>query len=233
MVYRAKTSIPRRVAAQLGIVVLLCSLVGAAKADEQWASAALAPSRAAVLIAKPDDIKNFSTHTGSAIWTKEIQSTSQASGEVLRADIEVPDLAFHTSFTIHRTEDPSVGATHIIDIKFLASGPELASCCRDVAMPQMRSEHATSTTLLIGAIAKISVDHYLFGLSAKPNDKSSNMRALSELQWFDVPFLLADGRVAKVTFDKGLLDQRVLTEILDVTGEPKKLDLGTPTVPER
>jgi len=60
----------------------------------------------------------------------------------------------------------------------------------------------------------IMTNAFLVGLSRIDREKAVNMDLMTQRGWIDVPFLLVDGRAAKLTLEKGLPGERAMTDAL-------------------
>jgi hypothetical protein len=54
---------------------------------------------------------------------------------------------------------------------------------------------------------------FLIGL-VKGNPEANNLDLLKTRQWVDIPMVLANGRIAKLTFEKGVSGQRAMEDAI-------------------
>ena len=95
-------------------------------------------ARAAMLIASPDNPQKPITNLGSAVWSTIPPAPGQPATVAVKADADIPDLKMHASMTLRKNTDPTLQATHTIDLKFsFADGAPIAGF-KDVGAPQMR-----------------------------------------------------------------------------------------------
>jgi hypothetical protein len=59
----------------------------------------------------------------------------------------------------------------------------------------------------------ITENSFLIGL-AKGDAEAHNLDLLRAREWLDIPILLANGRIAKLTFEKGPFGQRAIDEAM-------------------
>jgi hypothetical protein len=59
----------------------------------------------------------------------------------------------------------------------------------------------------------ITENSFLIGLT-QGDAEASNLDLLRSREWLDVPILLANGRIAKLTFEKGPEGQRALDDAM-------------------
>jgi hypothetical protein len=76
----------------------------------------------------------------------------------------------------------------------------------------MRRDDAPKGTPLQGLPVDISPNVFLIGLASSAEQQ--NIEMIRTLNWFDLPMSLANGRIAKVTFEKGSAGDKILNEVL-------------------
>ena len=98
---------------------------------------------------------------------------------------------------------------------------------RQISVPQLRQEDNPSGEALAGVTVPVVQNSFLVGLSPG-NAETVNIKQLKDMQWIDVPILLASGKIAKLTFEKGTLGRARhqrgrggLAEILIAGGGPR------------
>ncbi len=105
-------------------------------------SAAPAPSagRAAMLIASADNPQKPAVSLGSTVWSLIPPAPNQPATVAVKAEADIPDLKMHATMTLRKNTDPTLQATHTIDLKFsFAEGAPITGF-KDVGLPQMRKE---------------------------------------------------------------------------------------------
>jgi hypothetical protein len=194
----------------------------AAASTEQAAAAAqpAAPGipvayRAALLVASPDDPQNIKTYVGTAVW--RIDNVSGDQGQPLsvavRADIDIPEAKLKASMTLKKNTDPAFQASHTMVIGFnLQSGGPIAGI-KEIKFPQLRNEDAPNGDALASVgVVPIIDNFFLVGL-AQANARQ-NLDLIRSRGWFDVPLALTDGKVAKITFEKGVQGDRAIADAI-------------------
>jgi hypothetical protein len=172
-------------------------------------------SRAAMLIGVASDPQKPMVNLGSAIWSIIPASPGQVSTLAVRVEIDIPDQKLHATVTIRKNTDASLPATHTIDLRALfADGAEIKGI-KDMGLPQLRKEDAATGDAVSGVRVKINDAYYLVGLTRSDTDAAHNLDLLATRNWFDFPLLLNDDRIAKLTFAKGDVGDRVMAQALD------------------
>jgi hypothetical protein len=180
-------------------------------------SAAPAPSagRAAMLIASADNPQKPAVSLGSTVWSLIPPAPNQPATVAVKAEADIPDLKMHATMTLRKNTDPTLQATHTIDLKFsFAEGAPIAGF-KDVGLPQMRKEDSTAAEALTSVKVKISDTYFLIALAKGEADTARNLDLMQTRSWFDFPLLLNDDRIAKIVFQKSPEGQAVLEKAFE------------------
>jgi hypothetical protein len=173
-------------------------------AETQSPPAAPAPSagRAAMLVASADNPQKPVVSLGSTVWSLIPAAPGQPATVAVKAEADIPDLKMHATMTLRKNTDPTLQATHTIDLKFsFAEGAPITGF-KDVGLPQMRKEDSTAAEALTSVKVKISDTYFLIALAKGESDIARNLDLMQTRAWFDFPLLLNDDRIAKVVFQK-------------------------------
>jgi len=178
---------------------------------------AIPAQRAAMLVqAAANDQQNVETHVGSTSWRIEESRRPGGAGlPALRADIDLPGVGLRLMFLIEKNNDTTLRASHMLTFRFLPQEGSRLPPVAEIGSPQMRNEAAPAVEPLAGASAKITDQIYIVALTADPNLTMRNLELIRSRGWFDLPLRLSDGRIAKITLEKGQLGERLLTQALD------------------
>jgi hypothetical protein len=169
-----------------------------AQAEPQLPSAA----RAAMLIASADNPQKPVVNLGSTVWSTIPAPQGQPSAVAVEADADIPDLKMHASMVLRKNADPTLQATHTIDLKFTFQDGAPFNGFKDVGLPQMRKLDSTASEALNAVKVKIGDDYFLFALAKTEQDAARNLDLMQTRAWFDFPLLLNDNRIAKLVFQK-------------------------------
>ena len=180
-------------------------------------------AKAAMVIASQDNPQNPVVNLGSTVWSTIPPSPGQPATVAVKADADIPDLKMHASMTLRKNTDPTLQATHTIDLDFaLADGAPITGF-KDVAAPQMHEPGTPTSEALTSVKVKVSDVHFLIALADGDQDSARNFDLLQMRAWFEFPLLLNDDRIAKLAFQKsseGVRDAREGLRRLEVTGYP-------------
>ena len=169
----------------------------------------------AMLIASADNPQKPAVSLGSTVWSLIPPSPNQPATVAVKAEADIPDLKMHATMTLRKNTDPTLQATHTIDLKFsFAEGAPIAGF-KDVGLPQMRMEDSTAAEALTSVKVKISDTYFLIALAKGEADIARNLDLMQTRSWFDFPLLLNDDRIAKVVFQKSPEGQAMLEKAFD------------------
>ena len=108
------------------------------------ANPAAAPSpsagRAAMLVAAADNPQKPVVSLGSTTWSLIPPVPNQPATVAVKAEADIPDLKMHATMTLRKNTDPTLQATHTIDLKFSFADGAPITGFKDVGLPQMRKE---------------------------------------------------------------------------------------------
>ena len=163
-----------------------------------------------MLVSPADNPQKPVVSLGSTVWSLLPPAPGQPATVAVKADADIPDLKMHATMTLRNNTDPTLLATHTIDLKFsFADGAPFAGF-KDVGLPQMRNEDSGATDTLTSVKLKISDVYFLIALAKGDQDTPRNLALTQTRSWFDFPLLLNDGRVAKIVFQKSPEGQAML-----------------------
>ena len=181
------------------------------------APAAQTPSagRAAMLVASADNPQKPVVSLGSTVWSLIPPAPNQPATVAVKAEADIPDLKMHATMTLRKNTDPTLQATHTIDLKFSFAPGAPITGFKDVGLPQMRKEDSTAAEALTSVKVKISDTYFLIALAKGESDTARNLDLMRTRSWFDFPLLLNDNRIAKVVFQKSPEGQAMLEKAFE------------------
>ena len=168
-----------------------------------------------MLIASPDNPQKPVVNLGSTVWSTIPAAPGQPAIVAVKADADIPDLKMHATMTLRKNTDPTLEATHTIDLKFTFADGASITGFKDVGLPQMRKLDSTASETLNSVKVKISDDYFLIALAKGDQDLARNVDLMKTRAWFDFPLLLNDDRIAKLVFQKSADGEAMLEKALD------------------
>jgi hypothetical protein len=172
-------------------------------------------ARAAMLVASPDDPQKPVVNLGSTVWSTIPPAPGQPATIAVKADADIPDLKMHATMTLRKNTDPTLQATHTMDLKFLFADGAPITGFKDVGLPQMRKLDSTASETLTSVKVKISDVYFLIALASGPQDVARNLDLMQTRAWFDFPLLLNDSRIAKIVFQKSPEGEAMLAKAFE------------------
>lgn len=188
----------------------------AANASPSPAVSPLTAYRAAMLVESASVPGGSETYTGTVTWRIESGPAGPGSGASpkVRADIDLPSAALTASMILEKNSDASLPASQVVTLRIALGAGSKVAAAKEMAPVQLRREAAPTGDALRGVIVRITDNFFLAGLSSADEDVTRNSDLLRTRGWFDLPLKLADGKVAKLTFEKGAVGTKVVDDAL-------------------
>ena len=171
--------------------------------------------RAAMLIASPDNPQKPVVNLGSTVWSTIPPAPGQPATVAVKAEADIPDLKMHATMVLRKNTDPTLEASHTIDLKFAFADGAPVTGFKDVGLPQMRRLVSTASETLNSVKVKISDDYFLIALAKSDQDLARNLDLMKTRAWFDFPLLLNDARIAKLVFQKSADGEAMLEKAFE------------------
>jgi hypothetical protein len=112
-------------------------------------------ARAAVLIASANP-RTPVVSIGSAVWSTIPAVPNKSATVAVKADADIPDLKMRATMTLRKNTDPTLQATHTIDLKFSFADGAPITGVKEVE-PKMRNLGPTPSEALTGTRVKIAM----------------------------------------------------------------------------
>jgi hypothetical protein len=186
-------------------------------APPSGAQAVPVAQRAALLLDAPEEQERVKTFVGNVVW--RLDNVSRGPGQPLavgvRAEIDLPDAKLKAVMLIQKNTDATLPASHTIELRFMPAEGGPVPGIAQIQTPQLRREEVATGDGLIGVPAPILRNYFLIGLTRGSVAETRNVDLIRNRGWFDVPMLLSDQRIAKITFEKGSAGERIINEAFD------------------
>jgi hypothetical protein len=115
--------------------------------------------------------------------------------------------------TLQKNFDSSLPASHTMKIQFVEPADSPLGGIEQISVPQMRREEIATGDALKGVPVSVTDNSFLVGLTRGPSE-AANLDLLKSREWIDVPMLLSNGKIAKLTFEKGPAGDRAIEDAL-------------------
>ena len=116
------------------------------------------------------------------------------------------------TWSLRRNTDPSLPASHTIEIMFNLPADSPSGGVQNVPGVLMKQAEQTRGVPLAGLAVKVTPGFFLIGLSAVETDMQRNMQLLKERAWFDIPIVYDNNRRAILAMEKGTPGERAFDE---------------------
>jgi len=171
--------------------------------------------RAALLVEAPEEKSKVKTFLGTVVW--RVDNVSNGPDEPLssavRAEIDIPEEKLQVAMTIQKNFDGTLPASHTLKLMFAVPQDSPLGNIKQISVLQMRREDSATGESLKGITVPVMENSFLVGL-ARGDAEVSNLDLLRSREWLDVPMVLANGHIAKLTFEKGPSGQRALDDAM-------------------
>ena len=171
--------------------------------------------RAAILIDSPSDPQKVKTYTGTVVWrVEQVKRDGKPTATVLRADIDIPSAKVQAVITLQKNGDTTLSASHLMDLRFTIGAGGDVPGIKAIKVPELRKEETPAGEALNGAPVPVVENVFFVGLTRGDAETARNIDLLSTRNWIDIPVLLTNDKLAKITFEKGATGDRAMAEAM-------------------
>jgi hypothetical protein len=191
--------------------------IGGAQQDQAArpsAGAGAAVAQRAVLYEQQPSGQERKQYVGSVIWRTETVSPGpgQPPDIAIKADVEIPERHIRMSLTVRRNLDPSLPASHTIEILFSTPADFPPGGIADLAGVVMEDAEQSRGVPLAGTRVKVTNGFFLVGLSSVEGDVRRNVQSLKDRAWMHIRMAYNDGQRALLAIEKGVPGDRVFED---------------------
>ncbi|PZM14049.1 hypothetical protein [Rhizobium tubonense] len=122
----------------------------------------------------------------------------------VQGSISVPERGLTAMVTFKRNSDPSLPASHVVEIVFSVPPNFEGGSIDSVQRIAMKATEQDRGDPLIAVPAKITDDFHMVALNDFPDARKTNLDLLKNRGWIDIPVTYRNGRRALLTMAKGL-----------------------------
>ena len=157
---------------------------------------------------------------GSVRWrTEPVKAEGRADDVVAQADVEIPSRGLRMTMSFKRNLDPSLPASHVIDLNFQWPSDTDGGGIANVPGILMKSNEQARGTPLAGLAVKVTGGLFLVGLSNVAADRERNLKLLLDRAWFDIPMVYANQRRGILAIEKGEPGEQVIKTAFTAWGQ--------------
>jgi hypothetical protein len=141
---------------------------------------------------------------GSVSWSLQQEPDADGKPEpTVQGNISIPGRGLSALITFKRNSDPSLPASHLIEIVFSVSPGFEGGAIDSVQRVAMKRTEQDRGDALIAVPAKITDDFHMIALNDFPDARATNLQLLTTRNWIDIPVSYRNGRRALLTMQKG------------------------------
>ncbi|SCW67569.1 hypothetical protein SAMN02927900_03740 [Rhizobium mongolense subsp. loessense] len=141
---------------------------------------------------------------GGVAWSVQHEAGQGGKQEsTVQANVTVPERNLSALVTFKRNSDPSLPASHLVEIVFSLPPNFEGGSIDSVQRISMKRTEQDRGDPLIAVPAKITDDFHMIALNDYPDARKANLDLLSTREWIDIPITYRNGRRALITMQKG------------------------------
>jgi hypothetical protein len=170
--------------------------------------------RAILYEENPSNPQEPVAHSGRVMWRLEAVSSGQGQPleNAVRGVVEIPDANMTLNLLLRRNLDPTLPASHTLELNFTTKDGEAGRVVRDANVLQFKNEQNARGTPMAGLAIPVRENMFLIGLSSLQSDIERNAEFLLHRNWMDLPIRLASGQRAILSFEKGRTGEQVMAD---------------------
>ncbi len=173
-------------------------------------AAAVTGSQSLLLEASQDGTTGAVPFSGTVDWSK---GTDELGQPTLVGKANIPARNLGVSVLIRRNSDPTLPASHLMEINFSVSDSFIGGAIQGLPGVLLKNEELVQGTPLVGASARVVGNSFLFALSASAADNSTNKDLLTSRKWMDLAIIYATGKRAIITLEKDDKAQALFSQV--------------------
>ncbi|MBY5345856.1 hypothetical protein [Rhizobium leguminosarum] len=141
---------------------------------------------------------------GSVVWSLQHEAGQDGRQEAtVQGNVTVPERNLSALVTFKRNSDPSLPASHLVEIVFSVPPNFEGGSIDSVQRISMKRTEQDRGDALIAVPAKITDDFHMIALNDYPDARKANLDLMSTRNWIDIPITYRNGRRALLTMEKG------------------------------
>lgn len=178
--------------------------------------AVLAGSQSLLLEASQDGTTGAVPFSGTVEWSRGVDDLGLPT---LIGSANIPARNLGVDITIRKNSDPSLPASHLMEIDFDVSDTFIGGTIATLPGVLLKNEELVPGTALVGASARVVGNSFLFALSATPSDAETNRELLENRRWMDLAVVYGTGRNAIITLEKDEAALELFSEVFAAWSE--------------
>ncbi|PDS63606.1 hypothetical protein CO653_21910 [Rhizobium anhuiense] len=141
---------------------------------------------------------------GSVVWSVQHEAGQGGRQEAtVQGNVSVPERNLSALITFKRNSDPSLPASHLVEVVFSVPPNFEGGSIDSVQRISMKRTEQDRGDALIAVPAKITDDFHMIALNDYPDARKANLDLMATRSWIDMPITYRNGRRALLTMEKG------------------------------
>ncbi|MBB4063191.1 hypothetical protein [Gellertiella hungarica] len=141
---------------------------------------------------------------GAVVWSLKKEPADNGRTEsVVQAQVSAPERGLSALITFKRNLDPSLPASHLIELVFSIPKEFEGGAIESVQRVALKQTEQDRGDPLIAVPAKITDDFHMIALNDYADARKFNLNLLETRDWIDIPVTYRNGRRALITMEKG------------------------------
>lgn len=191
--------------------------------DPAAAQPAIAVGQRAIFYEERTSAAQGSAEQGSIVWSlvQESPGGDLPPEPAIRAEASIPGKDLLLRMTIRRNGDPTLPASHIIELIFLTPEDFAGGVIDNVLRMTMKETEEATGRPVLGLPAKIGDGFFLIALADSAPEADANMQLFRRMKWIDIPMVYGSGRRALVTLERGIPGDKVFEDAMKAWDQAK------------
>lgn len=177
---------------------------------------AIAVGQRAIFYEERTNSSQGSAEQGNIVWSlvEESPGGDLPAEPAIRAEASIPGKDLQLRMTIRRNGDPTLPASHIIELIFLTPENFDGGVIDNVLRMTMKETEESTGNPVLGLPAKIGDGFFLIALADTAPEMEANMQLFRRMKWIDIPIVYGSGRRALVTMERGIPGDKVFEDAM-------------------
>ncbi|MBL0372348.1 hypothetical protein JJB09_09935 [Rhizobium sp. KVB221] len=151
--------------------------------------------------------------TGTIVWSEKSDTKDGKPDPSIEAKLDIPDRKISALLSIKRNTDPSLPASHIIEIVFALPKDFPEGNIESIQRIAFKQTEQDRGNPLIAVPAKITDDFHMVALNDDAEARSTNLDLMKTRSWIDIPITYRNGRRALITLEKGATGTAIFDKV--------------------
>ncbi|MDH6265809.1 hypothetical protein M2360_001199 [Rhizobium sp. SG_E_25_P2] len=140
---------------------------------------------------------------GSVAWSEKTEDDGDKPVPSIQAKVEAPGRKMTALITFKKNMDPSLPASHIVEIVFDLPASFEEGNVESVQRIAFKQTEQDAGNPLIAVPAKVTDDYHMVALNSDAEAQKVNIDLMKNRGWIDIPITYRNGRRGLITLEKG------------------------------